>query len=151
MVNEVVNGLLEEGIIKSYLLGEKAKDFPIRFAFTHRRDGRLCSLDAICTVCPVEIAVFKGRGGGKDDIGITGCVRHKSLMDNREKVFSGKSPQDLVLIGRDSPRVGMIDIEALNRRMTEVIQGPTEAIHVNDSGLLGHEIFPQDLIHGKGS
>jgi hypothetical protein len=150
MVDEVISSLLKEQIIKTHFLSKEAKDLPIRFAFTYGRNGRFGALDAVTAVGSVDITVLERRGGRKDNIRITGRVRHKSLMDDGEKIFPGQSLEDLVLIRRNGSRIGSIDVEAFDWGVIEVIQGPPEAIHVDDAGLFGHEIFPQDLFRGKG-
>ena len=113
-------------------------------------DGGRCALDAVGTVAAVEIAVFKGGCGGKDDVGVAGRIGQEPLVHHGEQVVTEQPPNHGVLVRGDGRRVGVVDIDGHDRRFDELVQGVTEPIHVYNPCGSSHEVLPRHLGHGKG-
>jgi hypothetical protein len=59
MVNQIISGLMEKGLIESHPLSQEAEDPPVRFAFSNRGDGWFYTLDAVIAIGSIDVAVFK--------------------------------------------------------------------------------------------
>ena len=144
LADQVVLALGEMRIAQPHHAGEIPRHRPVRARLTFRGDHRAGELEMEMPVGPVAVGVLHRGGGGQHEIGVVGGVGQVLLVHDREQVLAAEALEHQLLVRHDGGRVGVVDVERLDRRpQVRVGERAPELYHVDRARRrLRHQVRP---------
>ena len=106
---------------------EQPEDLGVRLGLAARLDRLL--VDGEIEMPPREhhVVVLAGHGGGQHDVGVSRGVGDEMLGRDEEQILAAQPLDDLVGLRRLAHRIGVVDVEAHDRRIELHVAGERAA------------------------
>src|SRR5215510_12063378 len=132
LIDQLPRAHLESTVLRTKAFGERANHFMIVAAFPGRLDQFRPKNEILVPASAINIVVLEEGRCRKHHVCHLSCLRHELLMNADEEILASKALLDLVLVGRNRDRIGVLDDQRLNgttalQRLSLAGQDPADA------------------------
>jgi hypothetical protein len=149
VLDELPFGHVEAGVLGAEAFGQLADDVVVGADVGKGVEDLPADLKAGVARGVVDVVVLEEHGGGEQDVGLLRRLGHELLLAGDEEVVPGEALVDLVQLGRDAHRVGVLDEEggdpgAALQVVRIVHQDRADAGLVEEAGRRVHDVEALD-------